>query len=128
MVPNAVERRPAVSPRKDDDGFVLDDLEAGIIVAGVARRPEDVASSVRDATGAAARAWSWPRKEGVMDKIGVFLCSGCGIGEALDIDALEAVADEERRRDHVTHECLCAPRAWLRSRSRRCRATARRRR
>ena len=38
------------------DGFALDKLEAGLVVAGVARRPEDVAASVRDATGAAARA------------------------------------------------------------------------
>ncbi len=42
----------------DEDGFVLDDLARGLTVAGVARRPEDVASSVRDATGAAAKAWA----------------------------------------------------------------------
>ncbi|GAG47868.1 unnamed protein product, partial [marine sediment metagenome] len=56
MVPNVVEDDMALLTRKDDDGFVLDDTDAGITVAGVARRPEDVASSVRDATGAAARA------------------------------------------------------------------------
>ena len=56
MVPNAADDDSAVFTRKDDDGFVLDDLEAGVTVAGVARRPEDVAASVRDATGAAARA------------------------------------------------------------------------
>jgi quinone-modifying oxidoreductase subunit QmoA len=56
MQPNAVDDDMALLSRKDDDGFVLDDLEAGITVAGVARRPEDVAASVRDATGAAARA------------------------------------------------------------------------
>jgi quinone-modifying oxidoreductase subunit QmoA len=41
---------------RDGDGFVLDDRAAGIFAAGVARRPEDVAASVRDATGAAAKA------------------------------------------------------------------------
>ncbi len=41
---------------RDDDGFVLDDLQAGVVSAGVARRPEEVAAAVRDATGAAARA------------------------------------------------------------------------
>ncbi len=41
---------------RDGDGFVLDDRAARIFVAGVARRPEDVAASVRDATGAAAKA------------------------------------------------------------------------
>jgi len=56
MVPNAVDDDLAVFSRKDDDGFVLDNLAAGVTVAGVARRPEDVAESVRDATGAAARA------------------------------------------------------------------------
>jgi quinone-modifying oxidoreductase subunit QmoA len=56
MMPNAADDDMALFTRKDEDGFVLDDLEAGVTVAGVARRPEDVASSVRDATGAAARA------------------------------------------------------------------------
>jgi quinone-modifying oxidoreductase subunit QmoA len=56
MMPSVVEDDLALLTRKDDDGFVLDDLDAGITVAGVARRPEDVASSVRDATGAAAKA------------------------------------------------------------------------
>jgi heterodisulfide reductase subunit A-like polyferredoxin len=41
---------------RDGDGFALDDRKARIFVAGVARRPEDVAASVRDATGAAAKA------------------------------------------------------------------------
>jgi quinone-modifying oxidoreductase subunit QmoA len=56
MVPNAADDDLALFTRKDDDGFVLDDLDARVTVAGVARRPEDVAASVRDATGAAARA------------------------------------------------------------------------
>jgi quinone-modifying oxidoreductase subunit QmoA len=56
MVPNAADEDLAIFTRKDDDGFILDDLESGVTVAGVARRPEDVAASVRDATGAAARA------------------------------------------------------------------------
>ena len=56
MVPNAVDDDLAVFTRKDDDGFVLDDIASNVTVAGVARRPEDVAASVRDATGAAARA------------------------------------------------------------------------
>ncbi len=43
---------------RDEDGFLLDDPARGLAVAGVARRPADVAASVRDATGAAARAWA----------------------------------------------------------------------
>jgi quinone-modifying oxidoreductase subunit QmoA len=46
---------PLPVPR-DGDGFALDDRAARIFAAGVARRPEDVAASVRDATGAAAKA------------------------------------------------------------------------
>jgi quinone-modifying oxidoreductase subunit QmoA len=41
---------------RDADGFALDDRAAKVFAAGVARRPEDVAASVRDATGAAAKA------------------------------------------------------------------------
>jgi quinone-modifying oxidoreductase subunit QmoA len=41
---------------RDEDGFGLESLEKGVLVAGVARRPEDVAATVRDATGAAAKA------------------------------------------------------------------------
>ncbi len=56
MMPAAGDQDLAVFAHKDEDGFVLDDLGSGLTVAGVARRPEDVAASVRDATGAAARA------------------------------------------------------------------------
>jgi quinone-modifying oxidoreductase subunit QmoA len=45
-----------VPVRRDGDGFALDDRGSKVFAAGVARRPEDVAASVRDATGAAARA------------------------------------------------------------------------
>ena len=44
-----------------------------------------------------------------MDKVGVFLCSGCGIGEALDMDSVIEAADEVGCACTLTHECLCAP-------------------
>ncbi len=47
---------PIEGLRQDEDGFVLDDWSRGIFAAGVARRPSDVAVSVRDATGASAKA------------------------------------------------------------------------
>jgi quinone-modifying oxidoreductase subunit QmoA len=56
MVSNLTDPDIPFDIKKDDDGFGLDDSGAKLFVAGVARRPEDVASSVRDATGAAARA------------------------------------------------------------------------
>ena len=56
MVPSTVGDELPLLTRRDEDGFALDDPQAGIAVAGVARRPEDVAASVRDATAAAARA------------------------------------------------------------------------
>ena len=58
MVPEAHEGRLPLAVEADGDGFIYDDFEARISVAGVARAPVDVATSVRDATGAAARAWA----------------------------------------------------------------------
>jgi quinone-modifying oxidoreductase subunit QmoB len=43
-----------------------------------------------------------------MDRIGVFLCTGCGIGEALDVDALAATASEGGR-SCTAHPCWCSP-------------------
>ena len=92
----------------------------GLVVAGVARRPEDVAASVRDATGAAAKA-SW-RPEGGRrwTRWDVFLCTGCGIGEALDLDGSRDACRGSRAR-HLLLDATpaCArPRAWRRSRAR----------
>jgi quinone-modifying oxidoreductase subunit QmoA len=57
MVPNLKDDGLSIeSLSRDDDGFGIDNMAAGVVVAGVARRPEDVAASVRDATGAAAKA------------------------------------------------------------------------
>ncbi len=39
-------------------------------------------------------------------KYGVYICKGCGIGDALDLEALSAVADEEGL-PVKTHEFLC---------------------
>jgi quinone-modifying oxidoreductase subunit QmoB len=44
-----------------------------------------------------------------MDKVGVFLCSGCGIGEALDMDSVIEAANDVGCAFTLTHECLCAP-------------------
>jgi quinone-modifying oxidoreductase subunit QmoA len=54
MVPNLKDGVLPLGLERDEDGFGLDSAKAR--VAGVARRPADVATSVRDATGAAARA------------------------------------------------------------------------
>ena len=40
-------------------------------------------------------------------KIGVFVCSGCGIGDALDTDDLCEVADEAGAHVTKVHSCLC---------------------
>jgi quinone-modifying oxidoreductase subunit QmoA len=56
MVPNLRDDGLPLDLPRDEDGFGLESLEKGILVAGVARRPEDVAATVRDATGAAAKA------------------------------------------------------------------------
>ncbi len=46
---------------RDEDGFALEDRASRLFAAGVAKRPEDVASCVRDATGAAAKAMAAAR-------------------------------------------------------------------
>ncbi len=56
MVSNLKLQAPPFGVLLDEDGFGLPGHDLGLSVAGVARRPEDVAASVRDATGAAARA------------------------------------------------------------------------
>ncbi len=62
MVPNAQAGELPFPVERDEDGFCLDSVESGLCVAGVARRPEDVAASVRDATGAAAKAFAAGRR------------------------------------------------------------------
>jgi quinone-modifying oxidoreductase subunit QmoA len=54
MVPSLGAEVAVFGLTSDDDGFGV--AKGGVFVAGVAHRPEDVAASVRDATGAAARA------------------------------------------------------------------------
>ncbi len=56
MDPRQSEEETALPFGRDGDGFALDDRQGRVFAAGVARRPEDVAASVRDATGAAAKA------------------------------------------------------------------------
>jgi len=56
MVPNTVDQAPPLNTPLDEYGFIAPDPETGIIGAGVANRPVDVAASVQDATGAALKA------------------------------------------------------------------------
>jgi quinone-modifying oxidoreductase subunit QmoA len=56
MVPNTVEDRPPLDTPVDDYGFIIQDGPSGVIGAGVAARPLDVASCIQDATGAALKA------------------------------------------------------------------------
>ena len=57
MVPNTADTKiPGLDLEYDEFGFSLEDRKKGIYIAGVTRRPMDVVSSVRDATGAALKA------------------------------------------------------------------------
>lgn len=57
MVPNLADATiPGLPLTLDEYGFVTEDPGAGVFVAGVAKRPTDVASSTRDATAAALKA------------------------------------------------------------------------
>ncbi|HMK65048.1 MAG TPA: heterodisulfide reductase subunit A, partial [Thermodesulfobacteriota bacterium] len=43
-------------------------------------------------------------------KLGVYICTGCGIGDSLDIDALKKVATKEFKAPVCkTHSWLCGP-------------------
>ena len=44
-----------------------------------------------------------------MDKLGVFLCTGCGIGDAVNVDEIIEAANDKGCTATLTHECLCAP-------------------
>jgi quinone-modifying oxidoreductase subunit QmoB len=44
-----------------------------------------------------------------VERIGIFLCTGCGIGDALNVDALGAIARERQAASVTIHPCLCAP-------------------
>lgn len=56
MVPNTVDAPPPLNTPLDSYGFMAPDSMSGIIGAGTATGPCDVASSVQEATGAALRA------------------------------------------------------------------------
>jgi len=56
MEPNAKDSHLPFDNQYDEDGFAVESMEKGVAVAGVAGTPEDVAASVRHATGAAAKA------------------------------------------------------------------------
>lgn len=56
MVPNTVDSAPPLETPLDAFGFVAPDAPSGIVGAGVAARPVDVATAVQDGTGAAMRA------------------------------------------------------------------------
>jgi quinone-modifying oxidoreductase subunit QmoB len=44
-----------------------------------------------------------------MERVGVFTCTGCGIGEALDIEALTSAVEDPKPICTARHPCLCAP-------------------
>jgi quinone-modifying oxidoreductase subunit QmoA len=56
MVPNTVDQAPPLGTVLDEFGFIAPDQTTGVIGAGVATRPLDVACSIQDATGAALKA------------------------------------------------------------------------
>jgi len=56
MVPNTADQAPPLKTPLDEFGFVVSDGGEGVIGAGTAVRPFDVAATVQDATGAALKA------------------------------------------------------------------------
>jgi quinone-modifying oxidoreductase subunit QmoA len=56
MVPNTADEPPPLNTELDDYGFIASSNGAGVIGAGVAVAPVDVATTIQDATGAALKA------------------------------------------------------------------------
>ena len=56
MVPNAASDKLPLGAQLDEFGFIAPNAGRGIIATGTSIRPMDVASSARDATGAALKA------------------------------------------------------------------------
>jgi len=56
MVPNTADEPPPMDTPLDEYGFIAPEPDTGVVGAGVANRPVDVAASVQDATGAALKA------------------------------------------------------------------------
>jgi quinone-modifying oxidoreductase subunit QmoA len=57
VVPNTADLKlPGADLKCDENGFVVDDPEAGILGAGCVKRPLDVSRSAKDATAAALKA------------------------------------------------------------------------
>ena len=44
-----------------------------------------------------------------MQRLGVFFCTGCGIGDALDVEALSTAAKKAQPTHCSSHPCLCSP-------------------
>jgi len=46
-----------------------------------------------------------------MERLGVFICTGCDIGAAVKVEGLEGVAKKSGAAACVSHACLCSPEA-----------------
>ncbi len=98
MVPNTADAKIPFELKYDEYGFIdgATDVD-GVYAAGCAKRPCDVSRATKESTAAALKAIQCLNRgnDHMEDKIGVFICTGYGIAEALDIDALCKVATDE---------------------------------
>ncbi len=62
MVPNTASEKPPVEMNLDDNGFIVNGNGGGVIGAGTAVRPIDVASTVQESTGAALKAMQYQER------------------------------------------------------------------
>ncbi len=44
-----------------------------------------------------------------MERIGLFLCTGCDIGKAINAEGFEELAEENGASTYTAHPCLCSP-------------------
>ena len=45
----------------------------------------------------------------MMERIGLFLCTGCDIGKAVNAEGFEELAEENGASTYTAHPCLCSP-------------------
>ena len=44
-----------------------------------------------------------------MERVGLFLCTGCDIGQAVNTEGFEELAEENGAKLYESHPCLCSP-------------------
>ena len=108
MQPNTALNKIPADVSYDEYGFVLPN--PGIIGVGTVRRPSEVVILHPGRYGGGPQGHAGREVRIMADiKTACYICKGCGIGEALDIEALTSVIKKEGKIPEVKeHDALCS--------------------